>query len=378
MMELRLLPPLVVFEVNVLLGVFALLQSRQEPQNRFFAGFALAASLWCLGSMLYFVLPEGFGELGLRLGFLGSAAVPVIYLYFAWFHAGEKPGRSTRASLIISFVMMNIIANLDRMMELSDGGIKIISSLQVFTVAVYFCTLYATAFLALRRLIPEREGGPDEEASFILYGSAIPFALIGVYSVIVWIFIALPRPNLLLAVMVNAEIMLYYGVRFKKVEVEEVLSKGLLYLIYTVVLTGVIFIGLFLLSTVFDFEVTSYQFVAVIGFCLVSAYAFIASRDKIQGWIDREFFPEKYEYQQMILKYEEELKRARDKLYDAERMAMVGELAAKIAHEIKNPLGPIKGYSQMLAGARAEGSMDDERLDKALSTRRRRTRSTSG
>src|SRR3989304_397825 len=84
MMELHILPPLVVFEVNALLGVFALSRSRGDSQHRYFAGFALAAGLWCLGSMLYFLMPKEFREVGLRLGFVGGTIIPAIYGAAFW------------------------------------------------------------------------------------------------------------------------------------------------------------------------------------------------------------------------------------------------------------------------------------------------------
>lgn len=50
----------------------------------------------------------------------------------------------------------------------------------------------------------------------------------------------------------------------------------------------------------------------------------------------------------------EELRRTYERLAQKERMAAMGELTARIAHEIKNPLGIIKGSAQILVDEEAE------------------------
>lgn len=57
------------------------------------------------------------------------------------------------------------------------------------------------------------------------------------------------------------------------------------------------------------------------------------------------------------------------RLERAERLAITGEVAARIAHEIKNPLAPIRGYAQLLAG-KLEAVAPEERavFERGLST----------
>lgn len=61
---------------------------------------------------------------------------------------------------------------------------------------------------------------------------------------------------------------------------------------------------------------------------------------------------------QIINRQKAELLRTREKLVQSENLALVGELAAGVAHEINNPIGIISTYSDFLARSAAP---DDER-----------------
>lgn len=361
-MELRFLPPLAAFEINLLLGLFALANLRRGKFYPFFAAFALAAALWCGAMASYFVLPHALREMALRVAFAGGCAVPLIYLTFARSRAGRPLSRRSLLSwgLFAGGLSGMILVH----PFLTDHLRWALSQVEVVFLAAYLCVAYAISFWSLRgAAVADR----SREDAFIIHAAALPFAamllymagglLVSGHSV---------SSNVLIPVVVGAEAMLYFGVRFGKVEVSDMLSRGLLYLVYTVILTGFLFIGLFILSRAFGFSVTIWDFMGLLAFCLVSAYAFMASRARIEQWIDRTFFPEKVEYRNMIRRYEEELKDAREQLYRNERLAMLGELSARIAHEIRNPLGPIKGYSQMLSEAMADGPVPVDKLKKAV------------
>lgn len=57
---------------------------------------------------------------------------------------------------------------------------------------------------------------------------------------------------------------------------------------------------------------------------------------------------------------EDALERARDELRDKENLARLGEMAAVVAHEVKNPLAGLRSTLQILEGRAADGSSDRE------------------
>ncbi|MFC1705768.1 PAS domain-containing sensor histidine kinase [Planctomycetota bacterium] len=59
-------------------------------------------------------------------------------------------------------------------------------------------------------------------------------------------------------------------------------------------------------------------------------------------------YPESERAERRVERLREELESARERLRKAEHSSLVGHLAAQVAHEIKNPLGPIKGYAKII------------------------------
>lgn len=363
-MELRIFPPLVAFEINFLLSVFALVRLARGRREWHFAGFALAASAWSLGAMLYFLVPESARDHTLFISFAGGNFAAAVFAHFSISLSGGASRRSG-AAIFGAFFAYTLLAGIESGLALPGRLIAPVEYFKIAATMAYFSGLYLAGFLALFSGMKKM---PDmaPEFRFLVLAAALPFAGSLVHTGVVWAVPHLPRPNILLAVVLGAEFCIYYHVRFKRLDIDELLTSGLLYLVYTIILTGIVSLGLFLGSRLLDFEVSTYEFLALVGIGLASAFAFVQSRERIQEWIDREFFPEKVEYRRRLEAYEEELREARERIRRAERLAAVGELSAKVAHEIKNPLGPIKGYAQLLIDARESGGATPEMLDKGL------------
>ncbi len=80
-------------------------------------------------------------------------------------------------------------------------------------------------------------------------------------------------------------------------------------------------------------------------------------------WVDTTIVPFRDQrqkpYQYMAIRYEiTDRKRSEDKLREQAALARLGEMAAVVAHEVKNPLAAIKGALQIIGGRMPEGSRD--------------------
>jgi two-component system CheB/CheR fusion protein len=80
-------------------------------------------------------------------------------------------------------------------------------------------------------------------------------------------------------------------------------------------------------------------------------------------WVDTTIVPFLDErgkpYQYMAIRYDvTDRKRSEDQLREQAALARLGEMAAVVAHEVKNPLAAIKGALQVIGGRMAAGSRD--------------------
>jgi PAS domain S-box-containing protein len=80
-------------------------------------------------------------------------------------------------------------------------------------------------------------------------------------------------------------------------------------------------------------------------------------------WVDSTIVPfldeRRMPYQYMAIRYDiTDRKRSEEQLREQAALARLGEMAAVVAHEVKNPLAGIKGALQIIGGRMADGSRD--------------------
>jgi PAS domain S-box-containing protein len=87
------------------------------------------------------------------------------------------------------------------------------------------------------------------------------------------------------------------------------------------------------------------------------------AKDGSLYWVDTTIVPfldeRRKPYQYMAIRYDiTDRKRSEDKLREQAALARLGEMAAVVAHEVKNPLAAIKGALQVIGGRMAAESRD--------------------
>ena len=92
-------------------------------------------------------------------------------------------------------------------------------------------------------------------------------------------------------------------------------------------------------------------------------------------WVDTTIVPFLDErgrpYQYMAIRYDiTERKRSEQQLREQAALARLGEMAAVVAHEVKNPLAAIRGALQVIGGRMPEGARDRAIVGEVVARRR--------
>jgi signal transduction histidine kinase len=155
----------------------------------------------------------------------------------------------------------------------------------------------------------------------------------------------IPAPPFIFAIMAQVGIIIV--LRQEELKNPKPLSRFLYYL--TVVLVA--FLLVYLFEEFYSFVEGSIVLNRTMGWIMLGCTVvllMLARFTRGSRKFDDILFARAAEYRRTIEETRTELKTARERLHRAERLSVIGEISARVAHEIKNPLGPIRGYTQMM------------------------------
>lgn len=341
--NLQIIPLLVVMTINLLFATFVFAAQRKKFLAPTFIWLCLAVSFWCGSGVVYYLTGQ---SIWLKISFLGVLAIPAIYQHYL---AQADQARSLISKIPVLAVMFLLAfgALVFPWRVLPIPGVAE-QPIKVITIILYLSVLYISFLLGLSRAL-KKENSPQTKSQirFEIWVVILPFAALLVQAVLYLFLKTIPQANVGLAVVLGAELMLYSFQKYGAVDLTELLTKGMVYIVYLVLLSAMVMLVVSLVGRIPGVNFNQSQVVIVLALTAISALVFAATREQIGVWVERTFFPEKVEYRKLIARYEQELEAVRERLKQAEKLAVIGELSAQLAHDIRNPLGPIKGYTQM-------------------------------
>lgn len=150
--------------------------------------------------------------------------------------------------------------------------------------------------------------------------------------------------DVLLFVILWAEVLALGSIVHRRIEVRLLVTRATSYAILSLLVAA----SAALVFRALGYAVDPVVVAVTVALSLLASALFMGLSERLSLAVERLLFPEQARLQAALQSSRAELDGLRRRLEQAEKLAIAGELAASVAHEIKNPLSPIKGYAQML------------------------------
>lgn len=354
-MPISLIPLITLFIINVVVAGYVLRLRDHSRSGFFLIVNALALIIWAAGSVLFQTIGDTV-PVALALPFLSALLVPANFLYFAM--TRPRPLRESWQGNLPLFViflpafcfvlLLDYTPEMGKFFDYSSraDAIPIYNSvIRASALYAIICIAGAISVFAVRY---HSGTGTDQ-----IVAKHLIVAIIGplFFAMFFWASSrqggpsVVPSPVILFVLM--AQIGLIAVLRQEDIASPRFLSRVVYNL--TAVLVAFLIVGL--MSEFYVFAIGRFVMDRTVGWLVLGAtliLVLVARFSRVESALDRLLFTRAAEYRRLVDETQQELREARERLRRSERLSVVGELAARVAHEIKNPLGPIKGYTQMM------------------------------
>lgn len=327
--------PLVVGLLNLLVGGYVLLLGLRRDRGRlWFALGPLGVTAWALAWFVSVFNPEALGSMrilgsiGGFLSVLGFARDGLVRL--------EKGRTAITLGLIAGVFASALALGAVKPAYLSFASVTRLGALACIGAAL------TGAFVQRRSEALALEAKLAGQMIRLTVAAGLGFVALLVLAILGK---RAPSDPMLFAVLLSQVYALLY-INARRIDVHALLSRTVSYLILSVLTAAVAAIVFRLLG----YELDLVAVTVTVAVALLSSALFMGLSDRLTRSIEGLIFPDHAKTQKALLASQGELRALRRRLERAEKLAITGELAASVAHEIKNPLAPIRGYAQLLGG----------------------------
>ncbi|MCB2154629.1 hypothetical protein KQI84_07055 [bacterium] len=353
---LRIIPTAVIVLLNVIVIYYVLREHDRTRSGFFLIVNAFCLILWSGGTEFWHALDHEPWAVGLPI--LGTMLIPANMLYFA----GTRPipmrkwwGRPwVLAAVFLPAIVVTAITDFRVAGEMQQyypfqtpTWEAIINSVGQWPL-IYLVGYFSATILILATRYNQAPRGPERNLPKHLLTTILgPILFTAIFALTATnrSITPIPGPGLLMALIAQVGILVV--IRQEEVERPLYLSRWIYYSI--IILVG--FLISHFIYTLYESVTAQVLLVPTIQRTVLATIILVvlmASLPRVQTYFDRLLFRRAWEYSRLVKEARAELRETRERLRRAERLSVVGEMAARIAHEIKNPLGPIKGYTQMM------------------------------
>jgi len=327
------------------LGIFVLIKTPNIFSNRLWVYFNFAIALWGLGAYKTGSAHDPQSAfLWFKIAHIGVISIPIFLLHFTYYFLEIKNKNLvviiylTGIFFLITLFTGQLVPHVKFMFNSFYYGTNPSFIYAIFTSLWIYSVIYNYQ-LAYKRI----KTSSDEKRNKIKYFFlSLSIGFIGGITDFFPIFgINLyPYGNFLVAVFPIA--MTFVILKYHLMDINIIIRRSLIYSLLVTSITIIFLISVLVSERLFH-QVVHYQNVTTsITTAILIALIFTPLKNRIQDLVDRAFF--KATPMEMALQNEQ----LRQEVAQTERMKSIAVLASGMAHEIKNPLTPIKTFSEQL------------------------------
>ena len=341
------IPPLAASILLFSLGIFVYFNNKYSVVNKTFALLNLCTVFWLFGYFIMYSTPNRNIALNCtKLVYSGVIFIPIVYYHFIISFLEIK-----NQALI---VRINYLVGLILTILLFKSNL-IVSGLHNYFWGLqtkkghfhnYFLGLFFILFTRCFILLWKKKNdvlltSPTQARRINYVFIAFAIAIISSTDFIPnYGFELYPLGFLFMSIFVI--VTTYAIVRHQLMEIHVAVKKGVVYSTLVALITAFYLIFIMSIGRLFQ-DLAGYQsFLINLVAIFIIAMLLNPLRNKIQKFLDYRFFKGTLE------SFAAEQEKLKERLFNAEKLAYVGQLASSVVHEIRNPLTAIKTYVEYL------------------------------